>query len=261
MTSLARKDWLRDLLDWVEANQSFAAAIKPIIQTIPINTGRDALQEVDLDPSQFDPFTPALIDYFTGRSFKIAEDVNEETAKQLRASLSQGVAAGESMYELRARVEAVMGSASTMRADRIARTEVSRAQGYADIQAWTQSGVVESKEWFTAEDDRVCPWCLSLDGEVVALEANLFDKGDKMIVGGQKLDPSYDDVPVNPLHTTAGARCYQSGSSELSMSGSSGRPMRRRHSLTKFTAVRQAHAAPPAPATRNGTHALPSSGE
>jgi hypothetical protein len=66
------------------------------------------------------------------------------------------VLAGESTYELRAKVESIMGSASTMRADRIARTKVARAQGYGDIQAWTQSGVVQGKEWYTARDEMVC---------------------------------------------------------------------------------------------------------
>lgn len=196
----SRKDWLQDLLDWIEANESLAAAIKPIIQTVLISTGRSAITEAGRDPSQFDPFTPAIREYFASRPTKIAEDVNEETAKQLRASLSQGVQAGESTYQLRARVEAVFGSASTMRADRIARTEVSRAQGFADIQAWTQSGVVVGKEWFTAEDERVCPFCNALDGKVTALDENYFDKGDTLDVGGKTLKLDYDDVPSAPLH-------------------------------------------------------------
>ena len=53
------------------------------------------------------------------------------TEKQLRASLSQGVIPVESTFQLRARVEMIMGSASTMRADRIARTEVARAMDMA----------------------------------------------------------------------------------------------------------------------------------
>lgn len=113
----SRKDWLSDLLDWASADESFADAIKGVIQTVLMTTGRDAMADIGVDPNQYDPFTPALREYFTDRPLKIARDVNDETEKQLRASLSQGVLAGESTYELRARVEAVMGSASTMRAD------------------------------------------------------------------------------------------------------------------------------------------------
>ena len=113
--------------------------------------------------------------------------------------------AGESTYELRAKVESIMGSASTMRADRIARTEVSRAQGYGDIQAWTQSGVVEGKECIVAGDERTCPFCSALDGEVWALNENIFNKGDSMTVNGQTQHYNYDDVPSPPLHVSC--RC------------------------------------------------------
>ena len=200
-----KKDWLDDLLDWGEADTAFAESIKPVIQAVLIETGRSAMQEIGKQPSLYDPFTPALREYFANRSLKIAADVNDETAKQLRAALSQGVLAGESTYQLRARVEAIFGSASTMRADRIARTEVARAQGFADIQAWTQSGVVSAKEFYTARDDRVCPGCSSLDGKVYGLTQNIFDKGDTLTVGDYRLKLDYDDVPSAPIHV--GCRC------------------------------------------------------
>ena len=203
--SYTRKDWLQDLLDWAQAAESFGAAIKPTIHATLLQAGQDASQEVGLDPSQFDPFTPAIIEYFQNRSIKIAADVTDETEKQLRASLSAGVLAGESSNQLRARVETVMGSASTMRADRIARTEVSRAQGYGDIQAWTQSGVVSGKEWFTAEDEHVCLYCDHLDHKTWGLTENVFSKGDSMTVGGQTQHYNYDDVPSPPLHVNC--RC------------------------------------------------------
>ena len=196
----SRKDWLQDLIDWAAASESFAEAIKPIIHATLLQAGRDATQDLGIDAGWFDPFTPAIVEYFQDRSTKIANDVNDETAKQLRDSLSQGVLAGESTYELRARVEAVMGIASTMRADRIARTEVARAQGYGDIEAWSQSGVVEGKEWYCARDEIVCPFCQALEGKVFKLKENVFTKGDVSQVAGQKLDINYDDVAACPLH-------------------------------------------------------------
>ena len=74
-----------------------------------------------------EPHRPSRSTSKTG-SLKVAKDVNDETAKQLRASLGEGVLAGEGLTELRARVESVMGHASTMRADNIAQYEVSHAQ-------------------------------------------------------------------------------------------------------------------------------------
>lgn len=163
------------------------------------------MQEIGLSASQYDPFAPAIQAYFDDRSLKVAKDVNDETSKQLRASLAEGVKDGDSIFQLRARVEAVMGSASTMRADRIARTEVARSQGYADITAWEQSGSVTGKEWFTALDDRVCKFCMSLDGNVYGLRENIFSKGDSLTVEGKTQHYNYDDVPHNPLHVSC--RC------------------------------------------------------
>ncbi|WP_157695364.1 phage minor head protein [Nakamurella panacisegetis] len=200
-----RKDWLQDLLDWAEAAGSFKTAIQPVVHATLLQAGQDAIQGVGLEASQFDPFTPAIVEYFQNRSIKIAKDVTYETEKQLRAALSQSVVDGKSSYELRGMVENVMGSASTMRADRIARTEVSRSQGYGDIQAWKQSGVVEGKEWFTAEDEHVCPFCDDLDHTIVGLDDNFFDKGDTLEAGGQAMAMNYDDVPSCPLHVNC--RC------------------------------------------------------
>ena len=200
-----KKDWLADLINWDEADLAFQESIKPAIFTVLLESGAAAMSEIGRDGSTYDPFTQPLRDYFEERTLKIATDVDAETAKQIRASLSQGVDAGESTFQLRARVEAIMGSASTIRADRIARTEVTRAQSFANIEAWDQSGVVEAKEWFTARDDRVCPFCMALDGKVLALKANYFDKGDSLEVDGKTQKYNYDDVPAAPLHV--GCRC------------------------------------------------------
>lgn len=205
-----RKDWLNDLLDWAQAAVDFKTAIQPTVHAVLLETGRSAIQDVGLEASQFDPFTPALIDYFQNRSTKVAKDVNDETEKQLRAALSQGVIDGKSSYELGAVVEDVMGSASTLRADRIATYEVTHAQSYADIQAWTQSGVVEGKEWYTAHDDAVCPGCQFMDGKTAGLSENFMDKGDAINVDREgkspyKLNLDYEDIEGCPLHN--GCRC------------------------------------------------------
>lgn len=103
-----------------------------------------------------------------------------------------------------------MGIAITQRADLIAQTESTRAHTFASIGAWGQSGVVTGKEWFTAADERRCNFCASMDGKILGLKENYFDKGDIMVVDGenkkgeakkftQHLD--YDDVPGPGLHS------------------------------------------------------------
>ncbi|WP_159441864.1 phage portal protein [Williamsia sterculiae] len=203
-----RKDWLNDLVDWGGFDGKMATAIEPILRLVLNDTGRSATGELGRDPSQFNPYADAIQQYVKSRSVKIAKDVDDETEKQLRAALSQGMQAGATSSEVSASIENIMGNASTVRADRIARTETARAQSYADEQAWAQSEVVEGKEWFTAED-HVCAFCEEMDGKIVDLHQNFFDKGDVQTVDtvgkdGEpkvaKLDLSYDDIIGPSLH-------------------------------------------------------------
>lgn len=201
-----RKDWLKDVVDWDGLDKEMARALSPLLLAIIAETGKVSMEQVALDPSLFNTFNQAIQTYYQTRSTKIAKDVNDETEKQLRAELSQGIQAGETSYELRARIEKVFGSALTYRADRIARTEVTRAQSFADVEAWTQSGVVEAKEWYTALDERVCKFCRPMHGKVVGLKQNFFSKGD-VFEGddGKTINLDYDDVQGSPLH--ANCRC------------------------------------------------------
>src|SRR6478735_5511149 len=95
---------------------------------------------------------------------------------------------------------------SVERADNIARYEVSHAQTFGDIQAWTQSGVVEGKEWYSARDEHVCLSCMSMDGKIVGLSENYFDKGDEIVIDRPgkempyRLKLDYEDIKGPALH-------------------------------------------------------------
>ncbi|MDI9934699.1 phage minor head protein [Rhodococcus sp. IEGM 1351] len=204
-TPKQRKAWLDDVVDWSLFDDNMRKVLAPILLSLIADAGKVAVQQVGLDPSLFTVFNQSVQDYMRERSTKIAKDVNDETEKQLRATLSQGIQAGETTFELRARIEGVFGFAATTRADRIARTESTRATSFADIEGWDQSGVVEGKEWYTALDERTCPWCRDLHGRVVPLKTNYFNKGDVMEVDGKTMTVSYDDMPGCPAHVNC--RC------------------------------------------------------
>lgn len=167
-----------------------------------------------LNVPSFDPYKADIQTWFNEKAKKVGGDVNAETEKQLRATLAEGISQNETTFELRARVEQTLGFASTRRADNIARTESARAQTYADVAAWKQSGVVEGKRWYTAQDERVCIYCAEMDGKEIGLTRNYFNKGDRLEVdyttnagkettGTLKFD--YDSVKGAPLHSSC--RC------------------------------------------------------
>lgn len=201
-----KRDWLALLLAWSAYNDSMRKALAPILYALMVEAGGQAMQQIGMDPSQFNPTDLAVLNYSQYQAQKIAEEINAETEKQLRASLGQGIDAGENDDQLRARVETVMGAALTYRAARIAVTETTRAQGHADVAAWTQAGTVTGKEWYTAEDEKVCAFCASLDGVIIPINNNFYSEGDVITASGQSMKVSYGDMPTPPCHV--GCRCY-----------------------------------------------------
>jgi SPP1 gp7 family putative phage head morphogenesis protein len=203
--------------EWSKYDDELAKALKPLYFNIITTTGYSAMAELAYNGAQvptFDPYKKNIQNWFNSKAEKVGGDVNAETEKQLRATLAEGISANESTYELRARIENTLGYASTRRADNIARTESARAQTYADIAAWEQSGVVVEKRWYTARDERVCQYCAYMDGTVVEVSKNYFDKGDELTVdyttnaGKQTtgtINFNYDSVKGAPLHSSC--RC------------------------------------------------------
>ncbi len=189
---------------WDESNQTLQDALTPVYRDLVAEAGQGALALVA--QQAFDARTDPIAQYFATRPSLVADAVNSETEKQLRASLTEGINAGESMTELADRVSEVFGALAGFRAERIARTETIGASTFATIQGWDQSGVVVSKEWFTAHDERVCLGCDAMDGEIIDLNTDYFDKGDKLtlsddegnIVYSQNFDFGAVDGP--PLH-------------------------------------------------------------
>lgn len=200
-----KRAYLDSLIQWAAFDDSMRRAIAPILFSLINETGKLATQEVGGEPSQFNPTTPDILNYNQARALRIATDVNDETEKQLRASLGEGFDQDEAPDELTARIEAVMGNALTYRSDRIAGTEVTRAQGFADVAAWSQTGTVTGKEWYAVQDERTCPFCSEADGMIVSLQSDFYSLGDVLSAGGRTLSVNYDTIGEPPLH--ANCRC------------------------------------------------------
>jgi SPP1 gp7 family putative phage head morphogenesis protein len=64
---------------------------------------------------------------------------------------------------------------SDVRAETIGRTEIARAHVQGNLTAWKASGVVDKKEWLTAE--ACCDECAELNGMIVDIDDE-FPGGD-----------------------------------------------------------------------------------
>ena len=205
---LEQKDWASDMVDWDEYNSSFSKDLQRILTMIIDEVGQEAFNA--LVEGEFDPRTEAIIQYIKDTADLNAMSINAETEKQIRATLAQGIRNNETTQQLQSRVNQVFGTASTNRAWLIAQTECALAQNYADVEAWKQTEVVEAKEWFTAEDEKVCGWCADMDGKILALDENFFDKGDRFVFTDahdhqHSMNLDYRSIGEPPLHP--GCRC------------------------------------------------------
>ena len=200
---IKHKDWASDMIDWEEYNNSFSNELFKIFAIIVDEIGTEAFNK--LVEGSFDPYTETIQNFLKNNSLKVAKGVNAETEKQIRATLAQGIRENETVQELSARIMQVFGTASTYRAYMIAQTESAMAENYADVQAWTQTGVVIAKEWYTARDENVCGFCHDMDKKVIPLDEAFFEKGDitEFIDGkgnAHAMTLDYRTIGEPPLH-------------------------------------------------------------
>jgi HK97 family phage portal protein len=194
---------------------AWAAASVPIYKGAVQEMGNAAItyaisesnlqNDTDLPEQDYDDTKDGVQKFYDERSTKVSAGIDEETDKQLKASLAEGINAGESVPQLANRVEDIYGAAAGYRAEAIARTESINASTFATIDAWKQSGVVSGKVW-TVTSSNPCPYCLDMDGKTVGLGDNYFDKGDSLTVenvGTMTFD--YQNVIGPPAHVNC--RC------------------------------------------------------
>lgn len=112
---------------------------------------------------------PYLEQWLDKQSLELAGNVSETTTKNLQDTLSEGIRAGEGVPALRSRVEDSFETASRSRANLIARTESHTAASASSYIQATSSGVVSTKTWLSASDDRVRSEHQALNGETVGV--------------------------------------------------------------------------------------------
>jgi len=98
---------------------------------------------------------------FQGYTVRLARSVTDTTARALTDTIEEGVARGASVPELTESVKQVMDDLSWYAAERIARTEASRAYTAGRITQWKSSGIVEARKWRLSGDP--CPMCLAAE--------------------------------------------------------------------------------------------------
>jgi len=193
---------IEDILISVTAENKIAADMfLPLVKEILEESGNDTMDFLSDEPVPFDANTEAL-KYFTRvDAMKGLRVMNKVTKKKLRKALAVGLAEGSGPDEIARSIREVFTEAKTVRAERVARTESLKAANAGALEAYKQSGVVIGKEWFTALDEKTCPWCAPLHGKIQAVDQDFFHQGASYIgSNGKEIKFTLDNVSAPPLH-------------------------------------------------------------
>lgn len=196
------KDLQSSLFDASKYNKDFIDGLMPVLTDLADTQGALALVFAGDDQSEF-RLTANILAHMRSSTEKMAKKFNQETLDKLSASLSEGIAQGESLDTLAFRVADIYDGAEHYRADRLARTETLSASNNATNWAYKQTGYVKAKEWYT--NPGACPICDAFNGKVVGLDdtyATLGQNVDYTDEQGnqQTYAVDYADIENPPIH-------------------------------------------------------------
>ena len=119
---------------------------------------------------EWDPFSAAVKSYIERHVASSVGLIEGTTQEGIQRVIDAGVDKGESYAQIGRRLRALYDQYSVSRAMTIAWTEVHSASGYGMHEAARESGVIETKTWLSAGDDRVRKSHVAMDGETVKLD-------------------------------------------------------------------------------------------
>ncbi len=174
--------------------------LRPELEKLISEEGIRAMSELNVDV-EFNINTDKIKKELKQKIQLIAKNVDALTDEKIGKVVEMGLAGNMQPEEIKQELVKVFDDLQSRRLETIVRTEAIRFGTYAEQSAREQSGVVKSKQWRTAIDERVCEYCGKMHGKKIWLQEDFFKKGSVMLGnnwGKMKLD--YEDVVGSPLH-------------------------------------------------------------
>jgi SPP1 gp7 family putative phage head morphogenesis protein len=140
----------------------------------------------------FDVTDQHAVDWARKHAAELVQGVSKASRDEIRELVETTFEEQISVDDLADEIERVVGDEA--RAESIARTETIAASNRGQQEAWSQAtsaGLLtgdEQQEWITTPDDRLCPVCESMDGQVVGLDESFTDDEGN----------AYDGPPAHP---------------------------------------------------------------
>jgi len=183
-------------------NKELGDVISPYISATFNVAGRQALQQVRPE-MDFQVSTERAVRALENRKKAVISSVNRTVSDKIRDVVAEGIERGDTIRQIAKNIRNVGAALASVNAERIARTEKLWAWNAGAVEGYKQSRWIKKKIWLSTNDDRTCQYCPQLDGKVIELDANYFDKGSEFPGGGLTFD--FADVGHPPLHVNC--RC------------------------------------------------------
>lgn len=117
---------------------------------------------------------PQAIKDMENRAIVLSQATTDRLKGNLRYELLEGMNAGESVDTISKRLKTVF-TGDDVNCERIARNEVLISSKNGRLEAYEAGGVWGS-EWMSSKDDRTCPVCKRMDGQVRKLGEDFVDE-------------------------------------------------------------------------------------
>lgn len=176
------KDYFADNEDdlLVQAQIDFT----PLLQEQALLAGNEALKLINSK----DIYTPfKLREVITENVAKFTKSMIDTDRQTLINIISNGIESGQSLPQIRGEIQTSFESITKSQAQRITRTEVTRTSVQAQLDAYTQSGVVEALQWVI---DGAIDECADYDGQIITLGDNFYDSDNEFQDGNPPLHPN-----------------------------------------------------------------------
>jgi len=195
---------------FVEAFAETTSAMNMLGRQFPQPKAKDAGPGLTRTPDGVPEYKPVSTDLFVANpkaeailrahNGKVFDSVSETASKAITESLAEGVANGDTIPELKARVRAEAAHLEDYQAERIARTEASKAFNNGREQSWIDSGLVVQKEWLLAPG--ACPLCVAIQKrhKFADVGTPFVKKGSTIVADGKTYVLDYEDIQTPPAH-------------------------------------------------------------
>lgn len=190
--SKAFEEWLFNLRAESEA---MAAILEPLLLELIAEQAKNATNFISGQEFVFGPREREMV----SQNIKTISGIyNQKTYEALEATITEGMANGESLVKIKERVEDAYKGPKGPQAELVARTESSRTGNLTVEQVYKQNGYT-SKIWFS--NPGACEFCQAMDGKVVAIGKDYNQVGD-VVEGndGGFMALNYTNVGTPPLH-------------------------------------------------------------